>query len=212
VRQLLGALLGLLVRVWVATLRVQLVGWGSGSGPAVLAFLHGNQMALLPVRSRAALTVLVSLSRDGELQTGVLRSLGVGVLRGSSSRRASAGLRGLVRSARDGRCLGFAVDGPRGPAGIAKRGAAFAAGAAGVPLRPVAAASTRTLRLERTWDRFEVPLPFTRVVVVVGPEISASAVLASPELLSQGISEARVAASGLVDPASRGRVRAREAA
>lgn len=167
-------------------------------GARVLAFFHGQQMALLRARARAPLTVLVSLSQDGALQSQILGSLGLRVVRGSSSRRAAIGLLGLVRALREGSHVALAVDGPRGPAGIAKPGAAFAARAAGVPLHPVATAARRKLVLGRAWDRFEIPLPFARVALVVGEAISPDAVTREPRLVSLGIERARARAEALV--------------
>jgi lysophospholipid acyltransferase (LPLAT)-like uncharacterized protein len=170
VRFCLGFCLGLLVRIWVSTLRVRVE---APEGFVVhracaLAFFHGHQMALLGARKlvRGAV-VLVSRSRDGDLQAGVMRALGFRVVRGSSSRGGARALAELVRSLRRGETVALAVDGPRGPRHVAKPGVAAAARAAEVPLLAAASAPHRALTLSRAWDRFEIPLPFTTVAVVV---------------------------------------------
>jgi lysophospholipid acyltransferase (LPLAT)-like uncharacterized protein len=176
-RRLFGGILGAIVRIWVATLRVRIEVHQAAStitARRVLAFFHGQQMALLGARGARCTAVLVSHSADGEIQAGVMRSLGFAVLRGSSSHGGASGLRALLRVLSSSIDAAFAVDGPRGPLGVAKPGAAYAARAAGAVLLPVASASRRAWVLERTWDKFEIPLPFSRVAVVVGPPLSGS--------------------------------------
>lgn len=195
---MLSFFLAWIVRAWVATFRLVIEEPPCLDGARVLAFFHGQQMALLPARRRGPLTVLVSLSKDGALQSQVLGRLGLRVVRGSSSRRASTGLLGLVRALRDGSPVAVAVDGPRGPVGVAKPGAAFAAQAAGVPLHPVATAARRKIVLGRAWDRFEIPLPFARVALVVGDAISPETVACEPRVVSMGIERARARAEALI--------------
>lgn len=186
--------------MWVLTLRVTVHGLPSGDGPRVLAFFHGQQMALLPARDTRPYALLVSWSRDGDLQTSVMTGLGLHVVRGSSSRRGARGLLGLVRQLRLGRSVAVAVDGPRGPSGVARPGAAFAARAAGVPLHPVGSACGRLVVLRSAWDRFEIPMPFTRVVIVVGGPIPAVLAAERPEVLSRAIEQARDAAEARLRP------------
>jgi lysophospholipid acyltransferase (LPLAT)-like uncharacterized protein len=177
-RELAGRLLGWLVRAWAWTWRTELViaaktpWWGTT--PLVFAFWHGQQMALIAARRRRRIAALVSWSRDGEWQTGVMRSLGISVLRGSSSRGGSEGLRRIVRALRQGQDAAFAVDGPRGPLGQAKAGAAQAALLAGALVVPVAGAASRRHVLGKTWDGFELPLPFARVAIVVGEPLDGA--------------------------------------
>src|SRR5215510_10292030 len=73
----------------------------------------------------------------------------------------------MVRAMRAGRPTGFTLDGPRGPARVAQPGAVWLAGATGNPLLPfhLEAASAWTLR---SWDRTQIPKPFTNVSLVVG--------------------------------------------
>ncbi|MFC1642266.1 lysophospholipid acyltransferase family protein [Myxococcota bacterium] len=172
---LVGHVIGWLVRCWAWTWRTQLFAAGASfpdGTPIVYAFWHGQQMALVSARLTRPTAVLVSWSRDGELQTGVMRSLGLRVVRGSSSRGGLNGFRQIVRSLKQGADAAMAVDGPRGPAGRAKPGAAVAARLAEAVLLPVASAASSKWVLRRTWDRFELPLPFARVAIVVGSPVS----------------------------------------
>ncbi len=175
-RALLGVLVGLVARIWLATLRVRVVVDPAlevaRDRPWVLAFLHGTQWPLLAWRRRGPTLVLVSLSADGELQSRALRLQGLSVVRGSSSRGGARGLAALVRAMKRRRAdAAFAVDGPRGPYGVVKPGAVLAARATGAVLVPMGSAMTSGLVLRRAWDRFAIAWPFTRVTVVLGPPI-----------------------------------------
>jgi lysophospholipid acyltransferase (LPLAT)-like uncharacterized protein len=176
VRAVLGVLLGLLARVWLATLRVRIVEDPALDDvrlrPWVFAFFHGTQWPLLAVRRRGPTVVLVSLSEDGVMQARALALQGFCVVRGSSTRGGVRGLASLVRRMRADRAdAAFAVDGPRGPYGVAKEGAVVAARAVGGVLVPLGGAIERGFVLRRAWDRFGVALPFSRVSVRLGAPI-----------------------------------------
>lgn len=166
-RQLLAFALRLLVRAWIATLRCRRVG-PAFERPGIVAFFHGDQLPLLRIRPARPAVAPVSLSRDGELQSRVLGGLGIDSVRGSSSRGGAQAARGLLRALRAGAMVLVAVDGPRGPRGGVKPGVAFLARAAGVPVYPVGVGVGCGRRLRRAWDRFLLPLPFTRTTIVVG--------------------------------------------
>jgi lysophospholipid acyltransferase (LPLAT)-like uncharacterized protein len=176
VRAVLGVLLGLVARLWLATLRVRVLVdpalAAAASRPWVLAFWHGTQWPLLAWRRRRPTVVLVSLSGDGAMQARALALQGLRVVRGSSSRGGMRGLAALVRvMRRDGADAAFAVDGPRGPLGVVKGGVVLAARATGAVVVPMAGAVRRGVVLRRTWDRFAIAWPFTRVDVALGAPI-----------------------------------------
>jgi lysophospholipid acyltransferase (LPLAT)-like uncharacterized protein len=169
------------VRAWLATLRVRVVAHPEldlvRDRPWVLAFWHGTQWPLLAWRRRRRTVVLVSLSRDGTMQARALSVQGFRVVRGSSSRGGARGLAAIVRVIkRDGADAAFAVDGPRGPRGVVKGGAIVAARAAGAVLVPMAGAVRRGIVLGRTWDRFAIAWPFTRVDVALGRPVDPGVV------------------------------------
>jgi lysophospholipid acyltransferase (LPLAT)-like uncharacterized protein len=172
----LGFVLGLVARLWLATLRVRVVrdpALGAyEERPWVLSFFHGTQWPLLAWRRRRRTVVLVSWSRDGAMQARALGVQGFRVVRGSTSRGGVRGLAALVRvMRRDGADAAFAVDGPKGPYGVAKGGALSAARATGGVLVPMGSAVERGIVLERAWDRFAIAWPFSRVTVRLGAPI-----------------------------------------
>ena len=179
-RTLLGWCLGLIARLWLATLRVRVVLDPAlervRDRPWVLAFWHGTQWPLLAWRRRGPTVVLVSLSRDGAMQARALSLQGLRVVRGSSSRGGARGLAALVRTMkRDGTDAAFAVDGPRGPRCEVKAGVVAAARATGAVLVPLTGRVHRGMVFRRAWDRFALAWPFTRVEVVLGAPIDPAA-------------------------------------
>jgi hypothetical protein len=195
-RILLGFFVGLLIWLWAKTYRRRVIvnpalqrQLRQAPPSTVYAFWHGQQLALAGLGARPT-AVLVSWSKDGTLQSGVMRALGLSVVRGSSSRGGAVGLRRLLAEMANGKDLAFAVDGPRGPRAHPKPGAAFAAKKAGARLVPIAAAASPQLRLPRTWDDFRLPLPFSRVTVIMGAPVDAERALAEPQLLRDALNRA----------------------
>ena len=197
-RGILPLLAAGVVRVLGATLRVQVVG-GDEMAPfwrqsrAVIYVVWHGRILLVPwlsVRLRRthgarSPVVLTSLSRDGELLTAYVRSFGMSVVRGSTSRGGEEGLRQLVAAVRRGTDVAIVPDGPRGPSERLQPGVVMLAAATGAPVIPLAVAARPCRRL-RSWDRFVVPWPFGRSVLVFGSPIrvdrTADRALAAKEL------------------------------
>jgi lysophospholipid acyltransferase (LPLAT)-like uncharacterized protein len=175
--RLLVRLLARLYRALHATLRVDaFLADGSRTtprdypfGPEVFALSERDTLALGGILASGRFTTLVAPGRDGDWATEVATALGGRVVRGATERGGARALTSLLRDLPgDGGPLALVVDGPLGPAGVAKAGAVICAARTGRPLRPVAAAARRELVLGSTWSRLWMPLPFSRVVVVVG--------------------------------------------
>jgi lysophospholipid acyltransferase (LPLAT)-like uncharacterized protein len=179
VRWLIGLLLGVVARAWLATLRVEVIMDPAletvRERPWVLAFFHGTQWPLLSWRRRRRTLVMVSWSLDGATQARALTTLGLSVVRGSSSRGGIRGLAQLTRHMKRERCdAAFAVDGPRGPYGVVKGGAMLAARAAHGVAVPMGSAFSHGVVLDRAWDRFGIAWPLSRVLVVLGAPVEAT--------------------------------------
>jgi hypothetical protein len=110
---------------------------------------------------------LVSQSRDGELLSRMLRHFNVPTIRGSSSRGGRRSLLALVRQTRQGAGVAIAPDGPRGPRQQAQVGIIGLARLAAVPIIPVAVGARWKVQF-RSWDRFFLPFPCSRVVIAYG--------------------------------------------
>jgi lysophospholipid acyltransferase (LPLAT)-like uncharacterized protein len=140
----------------------------AGGTPIVFAFWHGDMLPLLWQHRDEGVAILISSHRDGEIIARTAQSFGFRTVRGSSSRGAGRALLGLVRELEAGREVAVTPDGPRGPAGRFAPGALVAAHRAGCPIVPVAVHAASAWRL-KSWDRFLIPKPFTRVTVAYGP-------------------------------------------
>jgi lysophospholipid acyltransferase (LPLAT)-like uncharacterized protein len=202
-RAVIGSLLGLIVRAWLGSLRLILIIdptlRATAPRPRSFVFWHGQQFALLRWARSQQMAALVSRSRDGELVAAALARLGVLSARGSSSTGGAAALKAIVRMLRQGVDVAFAADGPRGPARVVRAtlrgvGAAKAARFSQGVVVPMASACAHFAASRRSWDAFELPLPFTRVAVVVGRPIEPGD--ATPEVLRTAIDDARRLAEG----------------
>ena len=142
--------------------------------PYIVAFWHGRILPLSLYFRDRGIVVITSENFDGEWIARIITKLGYRTARGSSSRRARAATLQLVRDVRAGRPAAFTLDGPRGPARVAKSGAVWLAGATGAPMLPIHAEAEASWSL-RSWDRTQIPKPFTRVHMVVGEPIAVPA-------------------------------------
>jgi lysophospholipid acyltransferase (LPLAT)-like uncharacterized protein len=182
---LIAALAANLARLIFGTIRLQITD-RSGflteppSGPRILVFWHNRIPAIsigflrhYPAKhpSRKGVSVLTSPSKDGDILAGVMANLGMGSVRGSSSRRGSTAIRELSALLEAGVDLAITPDGPRGPKYSLGPGAVFLAQKTGVPIMPLHARYHRAIRL-KTWDSFAIPLPFSRVDIVIDPYLT----------------------------------------
>lgn len=111
---------------------------------------------------------LVSASRDGAILAEVLKHFGFDVVRGSSSRRGATALLELAEKIGRGQHAAITPDGPRGPAYEPGSGIVFLAQKSGAEILPMNFEFSSYWRL-RSWDRFFVPKPFSKVRYVIGP-------------------------------------------
>jgi hypothetical protein len=160
-------------------------------GPVVFAFWHRSLLACAHRFRNLDIAILISPSFDGELIARTVELLGFRAIRGSSSRGGAAGLRNMQAAYAAGHRCAFTADGPRGPKFVAKPGAAQLANSVGLPDdngKHVAASGTwvgcfyalpqRAWEL-RSWDRFLIPKPFSRVVLTWPAHIPAGEVTAA---------------------------------
>lgn len=130
------------------------------------SFWHGRILpATLYFRNRS-IVVITSENYDGEWIARIIQKFGYGTARGSTSRGGSRALLQLVREVRN-KGVAFTLDGPRGPVEVAQLGAVWLAKATGNPLMPFHCEAKASWTL-RSWDRTQIPKPFTTVSLVIG--------------------------------------------
>jgi lysophospholipid acyltransferase (LPLAT)-like uncharacterized protein len=115
----------------------------------------------------AGLAALVSASKDGAFLAAILERFGVQPVRGSSSRRGPQALLELTTWAERGYDLAITPDGPRGPRYVVQDGAMALAQVTGLPLVPASYQLKWKIQLN-SWDKFQIPLPFSRCDVFTG--------------------------------------------
>lgn len=168
----------LLISLWSRTIRTTFVDRDiperlrSEGKNFIYAFWHGRQFLLFHNHRNLDIVIPASESRDGEIQAGIIKRFGYEVVRGSSKRKGSRALLGLVDGLRKGLHPALAVDGPRGPIYEVKQGITYLAGKLDKVIVPVATSAKRYWLLEKIWDKYMLPVPFTEGVVVYGQPIS----------------------------------------
>jgi lysophospholipid acyltransferase (LPLAT)-like uncharacterized protein len=150
-----------------------------GSRPVVGAFLHARTFQLLyyfsrPERGRWIL--MCSQSRDGDLMTRLEEGLGFRVARGSSGKGGARALVQMIKAQRDDPGLGscLAIDGSRGPRGVAQLGTLTLAQKTGGVLLPVAASTAQCWVYRKSWDRTVVPKRHARIRIRIGEPIEVA--------------------------------------
>lgn len=172
----------LLIKLWGATVRITFVNTTAREGLLadqknfIYAFWHGRQFLLLYGHRKTGIVLPASESRDGEIQAGILKRFGYGVVRGSSKRKGDRAALALVDALRKGKNIALAVDGPRGPIYEVKQGVTYLAGKLDKVIIPVSTSAQRFWILEKIWDKYLLPKPFTRGVVVYGEPIAVKGI------------------------------------
>jgi lysophospholipid acyltransferase (LPLAT)-like uncharacterized protein len=133
------------------------------------SFWHGRILPATIYFQRRGIVVITSENYDGEWIARIIRKFGYGAARGSSSRGGPKALLQLVREVKS-KGVAFTLDGPRGPAEQAQPGAVWLAKATGNPLLPFHAEAKSSWTLN-SWDRTQIPKPFTTVAMAIGEPI-----------------------------------------
>jgi lysophospholipid acyltransferase (LPLAT)-like uncharacterized protein len=161
-----------------------LAGAEAEFGAAVVPLWHGQLLAPTFAFRHRDYATMASRSTDGEYITHMLYRWGYRVARGSSSRGGDSALRELAQLVREGHTAALTADGPRGPRHKLKHGVLRLAAMTGAPIVPVAAAAERAWRLN-SWDRFMIPQPLSRVVVLFGDPIPVRPDLGADDLATE---------------------------
>ena len=137
---------------------------GLGAGAEIFCFWHQCVLPCAIYFRRTHGTILISRSFDGELITRILNLFGFHAVRGSSSRGAREGLLGLKHVIESGQPAIFTADGPRGPIYQTKMGPIKLAQTTGAPIGAFHLEPEHAWVM-KSWDRFLIPKPFTRICV-----------------------------------------------
>lgn len=162
-------LFSFLARTLARTWRIHIQG-ALPTSPCIVVFWHGEMLPVLSTFGPLHSVVLVSPSQDGKTLQQLLRDWGHTIVEGSSSRGGKEALLQLVDLAPRNIIL-ITPDGPRGPAQRSKPGAVITAQRSGVPLVHVRMRARHIYTFARSWDRFQLPLPFASITLHISEPI-----------------------------------------
>jgi lysophospholipid acyltransferase (LPLAT)-like uncharacterized protein len=169
---------------------------GEGAGAEIFCFWHQCVLPCTFYFRRTRATIIVSRSFDGELVARTLHLFGYKTVRGSSSSGGGEGLLGLRQAIESGNPAIFTADGPRGPIYRSKIGPIKLARLTGVRMGAFHLEPEHAWTM-RSWDRFLIPKPFTRIAVSwsrwtsVAADLPPSRIEEAREELSASIERAR---------------------
>lgn len=180
------------IRLIVLTCRIHFTDEGDSGAigqtrtPRIYIFWHRHIFMMIHHFRKQRVHPLISHSRDGSLVSRVAEKFGMKPVRGSSS---SGGARAFLEMTR---CLQemnedvlITADGPKGPAGRIKEGLVRLAEKTAFPIVPIAWYGSRVKIFHKSWDRFMMPLPFSRIQVRAATPIDVKS-LKNPLVFFQG--------------------------
>lgn len=138
--------------------------------PVLLIVWHGRMLVPVWQQSYKNIVAMISQHRDGEMVSRLVEHLGYNTVRGSSTRGGSEAALELLRLMKSGAEAAMICDGPRGPIYKMKPGTPFLALQAGAYIVPTCFAAKKCWTFH-SWDRFTVPKPFSKVVLLWGEPI-----------------------------------------
>lgn len=173
----LCALIAAYIRITVWTLRLErhiapeALPFLNGEKQAIYAFWHGR-LFLFPCfkPKKRPVQVLISGHSDGRLISRVIAWFDMGTVEGSTSKKGVTALRGLLKAVKAGDNIVITPDGPRGPRQEVVPGVIYMAKTTGLPIIPATWSATPCKRL-RSWDRFMIPAPFSRGMIIIGAPV-----------------------------------------
>lgn len=134
----------------------------------IYACFHQDDLSCLPYFAGKNIIILISQSKDGQILASAVEHMGYQTVRGSSHRGGVAGLLALMKKCKEGYSLTIAVDGPKGPIYKVKEGITNVADKTNRPIVPVKAIVSRAKIFEKSWNKATLPMPFTKIKIVIG--------------------------------------------
>lgn len=170
-----------IIRLISSTLRYEVQRWENWEAATlndrqpIYAMWHNRVFGSICYWQKRGIVVMTSKSFDGEYIARFIQRFGFGAARGSSTRGGSTALAHMERLLRLGYPVGFTIDGPKGPRYVAKMGAVLLAKKTGLPILPLTITPRWCWEVKGSWDRTQVPLPFTTALIDLAPPFLVAA-------------------------------------
>jgi lysophospholipid acyltransferase (LPLAT)-like uncharacterized protein len=170
---LIGVFGNFLINGLFFSAKIEIEGWDRvqdifDSKRLLIAFWHSRLLLPSYLHKRMHAVVLVSQSKDGEIISRILARQGQSTIRGSSTRGGLRALAGMIKYLKENGLPGAVTpDGPQGPRFKAKPGIITLAKKTGYPIVPMSYSASR-IKVFSSWDRFILPYPFSRCLIIYG--------------------------------------------
>ena len=169
-----------IIRMWLLTLRVKVhdplnINSPSYTGNCVVAMWHNRIMGVMPLfhkSFRIRVHAMASRSKDGQIISDILAKYGIKAVRGSANKDGrnkggAAALINCINTLKEGHIVCIIPDGPRGPKYEVQPGAIFMSAKSKVPILPISV-NYKSYWEVKSWDRLQIPKPFSRVELILG--------------------------------------------
>lgn len=170
------------INTYLKTIQFRIHNMPDSSKKYIFIFWHSKMLTGWHLFKGRGYSALVSQSEDGEILSNILVKWKYQITRGSSSKGGKEALRELKDFLNNGNSVVMTPDGPRGPAKEIKNGALILSYETSIPILPVKIIYNKKKILERSWDKFEIPLPFSGCEVYFGNEFHYNKYLNEDEL------------------------------
>jgi len=147
----------------------------------VYAFWHGRMLIFTYSHRKQKIHVLISQHKDGEFIARIIRNLGFVSVRGSTTRGGPKALFEMCKKTASGFDVAITPDGPKGPGFQVHPGIVYIAQRTGMPMVPITNSAENRWNLS-SWDRFLIPKPFSKTVIMPGEPIYVPVECTSEEL------------------------------
>ena len=149
----------------------------------IFTLWHGRMFVPIYVMRGKKICPMISLHSDGEMIARTVMKLGYQTVRGSSTRGGKQAFHDLVNKVKQGTVGAMIPDGPTGPVHKLKPGTLFIAQQAGAYLLPMTFSAQKN-KVFKSWDKFLLPMPFSKVLVLYGKPIQVPERASSRDLVN----------------------------
>lgn len=137
--------------------------------PIIYVYWHRHIFVTIYRFKKSSARPLISLSGDGEIVAQIASEFGMNPVRGSSSKGGARAFIQMVNSIKEENSeVLITADGPKGPLRQIKDGTIVLAQKTGSVIIPIAWHGSRVKIFEKTWDKFKIPKPFSRITYGYG--------------------------------------------